>query len=96
MLILVSYDINTIDIGGQKRLRDVAKMCLDYGQRVQFSVFECEVDPTQWIFLKDKLLNIVNLKKDSIRFYLLGSNWQRKIEHYGSKKPTDLHGTLII
>nr|BAV59385.1 CRISPR-associated protein cas2 [Candidatus Endomicrobium trichonymphae] len=96
MLVLISYDISTVDAGGQKRLRRISKACLDYGQRVQFSVFECEVDPTQWVFLKDKLLNIVDLEKDSIRFYMLGSDWKRKIEHYGCKKPVDLHGTLII
>ena len=96
MMILISYDINTVESGGQRRLRNVSKACLDYGQRVQLSVFECEVDPTQWLFLKDKLLNIVNLEKDSIRFYMLGSNWERRIEHYGIKEPVDLHGTLII
>jgi CRISPR-associated protein Cas2 len=96
MLVLISYDINTIDVGGQKRLRNVSKMCLDYGQRVQFSVFECEVDPSQWVFLKSQLLNIINSQKDSIRFYMLGSNWKRRIEHYGCKEPVDLHGTLII
>jgi CRISPR-associated protein Cas2 len=96
MLVLISYDINSSENGGQKRLRNVSKTCLDYGQRVQFSVFECEVDPTQWVFLKNKLLEIIDLEKDSIRFYLLGSNWKRMIEHYGSKKPVDLHETLII
>lgn len=96
MLILISYDINTTESGGARRLRNVSKACLDYGQRVQFSVFECEVDPTQWVFLKDKLLKIVDLQKDSIRFYMLGSNWKRKIEHYGAKEPVDLHGSLVI
>ncbi len=96
MLILISYDINTTETSGARRLRNVSKACLDYGQRVQYSVFECEVDPAQWVFLKDKLLKIVDLEKDSIRFYMLGSNWKRKIEHYGSKKPVDLHGSLII
>lgn len=96
MLVLISYDINTTETGGARRLRNVSKACLDYGQRVQYSVFECEVDPGQWVFLKDKLLKIVDLEKDSIRFYMLGSNWKRKIEHYGSKKPVDLHGSLII
>jgi CRISPR-associated protein Cas2 len=95
MLVLVSYDISVSE-GGQKRLRHVSKTCLDYGQRVQFSVFECEVDPTQWLFFKNKLLEIIDLKKDSLRFYLLGSNWKRRIEHYGSKKPVDFDGTLII
>ncbi len=96
MLVLISYDINTTESGGQRRLRNVSKACLDYGQRVQLSVFECEVDPTQWVFLKDKLLKIIDLKKDSIRFYMLGSNWKRRIEHYGTNEPVDLHGALII
>nr|BAV59353.1 CRISPR-associated protein cas2 [Candidatus Endomicrobium sp. MdMp-027] len=96
MLVLISYDINTVDKGGARRLRNVSKTCLDYGQRVQFSVFECEVDPSQWIFLKDKLLDIIDSKKDSIRFYILGSNWKGKIEHYGCKEPVDLHSTLIV
>ncbi|MDR0571606.1 MAG: CRISPR-associated endonuclease Cas2 [Rickettsiales bacterium] len=96
MMVLISYDIKTGDIGGQKRLRHISKACLDYGQRVQFSVFECEVDPAQWMFLKGKLLKIIDFKKDSLRFYMLGSNWMRKIEHYGVKEPVDLHGTLII
>jgi CRISPR-associated protein Cas2 len=96
MMVLISYDINTMNKGGKKRLRHVSKACLDYGQRVQFSVFECEVDPTQWVFLKNKLLEIINTKEDSLRFYLLGSNWGRKIEHHGTKEPVDMHGTLII
>ncbi|MDR2191888.1 MAG: CRISPR-associated endonuclease Cas2 [Endomicrobium sp.] len=96
MLVLISYDINVSAAGGQRRLRNVSKVCLDYGQRVQFSVFECEVDPAQWVFLKDKLLKIIDLKKDSVRFYMLGSNWERKIEHFGAKEPVDFHGTLVI
>ena len=96
MLVLISYDINTTESSGARRLRTVSKICLDYGQRVQFSVFECEVDPMQWVFLKDKLLKIIDMRKDSVRFYMLGSNWERKIEHFGVKKPIDLHGSLII
>ncbi|MDR1721236.1 MAG: CRISPR-associated endonuclease Cas2 [Endomicrobium sp.] len=96
MLVLVSYDINTVDSEGTRRLRNVSKICLDYGQRVQFSVFVCEVDPTQWVFLKDKLLSNIDFKRDSIRFYMLGSNWKGKIEHYGCKEPLDLHSTLIV
>jgi CRISPR-associated protein Cas2 len=96
MLVLISYDINTTELSGQRRLRNISKACLDYGQRVQLSVFECEVDPAQWMFLKNKLLKIADLKKDSIRFYMLGSNWERKIEHFGIKEPLNLHGSLII
>jgi CRISPR-associated protein Cas2 len=96
MMVLISYDIKTDDSKGQKRLRHISKACLDYGQRVQFSVFECEVDPAQWIFLKNKLLNIIEAEKDSLRFYMMGSNWKHKVEHHGVKEPVDIHGTLVV
>jgi CRISPR-associated protein Cas2 len=96
MLILVSYDVMTSDVGGQRRLRRVAKACKDYGKRVQFSVFECEVDPAQWTVLKNKLLKEIDEEKDSLRFYYLGSNWERRIEHIGAKKPVDFNDTMII
>ena len=96
MMVLISYDINSSDSGGQKRLRNISKTCLDYGQRVQFSIFECEVDPTQWVFLKDKLLKLIDAKKDSLRFYLLGANWRRRVEHFGAKPAVDFNETLII
>lgn len=97
MLVLVSYDVKTSDDGGQRRLRRVAKICKDYGQRVQFSVFECIVDPAQWVVLKDKLIEMIDKEKDSLRFYFLGSNWRRRVEHVGAKEIVDLEkGSLII
>lgn len=96
MLVLVSYDIMTSDKGGAKRLRRVAKHCLNYGQRVQCSVFECDVDPAQWVCLKNHLIKEIDEKKDSLRFYYLGSNWKRKVEHIGNKESIDLDGPLII
>lgn len=96
MLILVTYDVNTIEPGGKARLRSVAKACRDYGQRVQFSVFEIEVDPAQWTKLKARLEAIIKPETDSLRYYYLGANWQRRIEHVGAKPAADLGGTLII
>lgn len=96
MLILVTYDVNTIEPGGKARLRSVARACRDYGQRVQFSVFEIEVDPAQWTKLKARLEAIIKPETDSLRYYYLGANWQRRIEHVGAKPATDLGGTLII
>ncbi|WP_237155135.1 CRISPR-associated endonuclease Cas2 [Oryzibacter oryziterrae] len=96
MLVLVTYDVNTIEDGGKGRLRRVAKACRDYGQRVQFSVFEIEVDPAQWVRLKAELESIIDPKHDSLRFYHLGANGQRKVEHVGAKPATDLGGTLIV
>ncbi len=95
MLVLVSYDVSVED-NGQKRLRRVAKACKDYGQRVQYSIFECLVDPTQWAFLRQRLIDEINPEKDSLRFYFLGSNWKRKVEHIGAKKALDMEGVLII
>jgi CRISPR-associated protein Cas2 len=96
MLVLITYDISDMENGGAKRLRHVAKICQDYGQRVQFSVFECEVDSTLWIKVKSKLIKSINKDKDSLRFYYLGNNWQRKVEHVGAKKSYDISGPLII
>lgn len=96
MLVLVSYDVMVTSDGGQKRLRRVAKECTNYGQRVQFSIFECNVDPAQWTMLKHKLTSIIDQDKDSLRFYYLGSNWRNKIEHVGAKEVVDLEGTLIV
>lgn len=96
MLVIVSYDMNVESIGGQKRLRRVAKSCKDYGQRVQFSVFECNVDPAQWTILKNKLIKEIDQEKDSLRFYFLGSNWKHKVEHIGAKKPVDFDEPMII
>lgn len=85
MLILITYDVNVTSSEGQRRLRHIAKICLDYGVRVQNSVFECEVDPAQFINLKAKLLKTFNPKEDSLRYYLLGKNGYKKIEHFGAK-----------
>jgi CRISPR-associated protein Cas2 len=96
MLVLVTYDVSTIEEGGKKRLRHVAKACRDYGQRVQFSVFEIEADPAIWTKLKARLESIIDPSHDSLRYYYLGANWQRRVEHVGAKPATDLGGPLII
>ncbi len=95
MLVLVSYDVS-ISENGQKRLRRVAKACKDYGQRVQYSIFECNVDPAQWATLRQRLIDEINADTDSLRFYFLGSNWKKRIEHVGAKKTVDLEGPLIL
>ncbi len=97
MLMLVTYDVSLITSQGQRRLRRIAKTCLDYGIRVQQSVFECEVDPAQWVALKNKLLTIYNAEEDSLRFYFLGKNGRNKVEHHGAKPAPDLSkDTLLI
>lgn len=96
MFVLVSYDVSTIDPAGQKRLRRVAKICKNYGQRVQFSVFECIVDPAQWTLLRQKLIDEIDQGTDSLRFYFLGSNWEHRVEHVGAKKGIDQQGPLIV
>jgi CRISPR-associated protein Cas2 len=96
MFVLISYDVATISAGGERRLRRVAKACKDYGQRVQFSVFECIVEPAQWAALKQRLIDEIEPTQDSLRFYYLGSNWQRRVEHVGAKPGIDQEGPLII
>lgn len=96
MLVIVSYDVKTSSEDGQKRLRRVAKVCLDYGQRVQNSVFECLVDQAQFTILKKRLLDEIEPDKDSLRFYFLGNNWHGRVEHIGAKPTIDLEGTLIV
>ncbi len=95
MLVLVTYDVSTATREGRKRLRRVAKTCLNFGQRVQNSVFECSVDPTQWTRLKLQLLAIHDPEEDSLRFYFLGRNWRPRVEHHGAKPSTDLEGPLL-
>jgi CRISPR-associated protein Cas2 len=95
MMVLVTYDVNTEDKAGQMRLRRVAKVCEDYGQRVQNSVFECLVDPAQWTELRKKLVELAKVETDSLRFYFLGANWQRRVEHVGAKASYDPQGPLI-
>ena len=96
MMVLISYDVETSTKGGKRRLNRVAKELKNYGVRVQYSVFECIVDPAQWTMLKRSLLDIIKEEKDSLRFYFLGSNWRRRIETAGIKKSVDTEGTLII
>lgn len=95
MLVLVTYDVSTATPEGRRRLRQSAKVCLDFGQRVQNSVFECEIDSTQWALMKGRLLQIYRPEEDSFRFYFLGRNWQHRVEHFGAKPSIDLGGPLI-
>ena len=96
MLVVVSYDVSTVQEDGQRRLRRVAKVCKDHGQRVQFSVFECVVDPARWVSFRDKLIKEINPETDSLRFYFLGANWKRRIEHVGAKKGYDVEDPLVV
>lgn len=86
MLVLIAYDVNTKDTAGSKRLRKVAKVCVNYGQRVQNSVFECLLSPKQLCIVKNQLLGIINIEKDSLRIYNLGNNYKTRIEVYGAKQ----------
>jgi len=95
MMVLITYDVNTTTVAGEKRLRRISKLCQNYGQRVQNSVFECLVDPNQMALLKNKLLDVMDKDKDSLRFYYIGSNWKPKIEHVGAKEGYDPEGVLI-
>ncbi len=95
MMVLVAYDVNTETPEGQSRLRHVAKACENRGQRVQNSVFECLVDPAQWVELKQRLIDIVDPEKDSLRFYYLGKNWKNRVEHVGAKPGYDPEGPLL-
>lgn len=96
MMVLITYDVNTTDSAGQKRLRKVAKKCVDYGQRVQNSVFECLLEPAQFVKLKSELEAIIDNDKDSLRYYMLGSNWKRRVEHVGAKESYDPEGTMVF
>ncbi|NLO21579.1 MAG: CRISPR-associated endonuclease Cas2 [Syntrophomonadaceae bacterium] len=96
MMVLITYDVSTSDYDGQKRLRKVAKKCVDYGQRVQNSVFECLLEPAQFVKLKNELAAIINPNQDSLRYYMLGSNWKRRVEHYGAKEGYDPEGPMVI
>ena len=86
MLVLITYDVNTVDAAGRRRLRQIAKQCVNYGQRVQNSVFECMLDAAQCKLLQAKLLSIMDYEKDSLRFYYLGKRYENKIEHFGAKQ----------
>ena len=96
MMVIICYDVSTLEPAGRRRLRRVAKICKDYGQRAQLSVFECEVDPAQWTFLRQKLIDVVNLEEDSLKFYFLGSNWKRRVEQLGIKKSYDPDDPMIV
>ncbi len=94
MMVLVTYDVSTMSAAGKRRLRTVAKACTGYGVRVQYSVFECQVDPAQWVALRARLVSEIDPEQDSLRFYLLGSTWERKVEHIGLNKGPDMKGLL--
>jgi CRISPR-associated protein Cas2 len=96
MLVLITYDVETINAAGRRRLRKVAKQCVNFGQRVQNSVFECLVDPAQFAELKHRLEDIVDIEKDSLRYYYLGNNWKNRIEHFGAKVTYDPEDTMIV
>jgi len=96
LLVLITYDVNTEDAAGRKRLRKVAKQCLNYGQRVQNSVFECVLDAAQYRLVQNKLLKIIDMQKDSLRFYQLGNNYQNKVEHFGAKPGYEAEGVLMV
>ena len=96
MLVLITYDVNTVTASGKKRLRQVAKQCVNYGRRVQNSVFECKISNHEMILLKEKLLEIIDEEKDSLRFYYLGKSYKTKIEHYGKDPGCNVDDTLIL
>ena len=96
MYVLVTYDVATSEAGGQRRLRRVAKICTQYGQRVQCSVFECLVDPSQYEMLKHDLSEIIDMKRDSLRFYNLGKHWKSRVEYVGAKPTYDPEGPLVL
>lgn len=96
MLVLITYDVSTESEGGKKRLRQVAKQCVNNGQRVQNSVFECLLDPAQFAGLKNRLEKIVNPETDSLRYYYLGKNWSNRVEHFGAKQTYNPEDVLIV
>jgi len=96
MMVLVSYDVMVSSPGGARRLRKISKACVNYGQRVQYSVFECVLDPAQWIALKNTLEKIIDKNTDSLRYYFLGTNYKRRIEHVGAKPAYDVDAPLIV
>lgn len=96
MLVLITYDVNTETPAGKKRLRKVAKQCVNYGQRVQNSVFECVVDAAKCKEIQYKLEAIIDKEKDSLRFYYLGNNYKHKVEHIGAKPSYDVEGVLLV
>ena len=95
-MVLITYDVNTEDAAGRRRLRQVAKQCVNHGQRVQNSVFECLLDPAQCRLLQNRLLSLIDTEKDSLRFYYLGNSYHAKIEHFGAKLSYDPEGVLMV
>ena len=96
MMVLITYDVETQSDSGKRRLRQVAKVCQNHGQRVQYSVFECLLDSAQWVKLRAKLLSTIDPASDSLRFYFLGANWQRRVEHAGAKPGYNPEGPFIL
>ena len=96
MMVIISYDVSTIDNAGKTRLRKVAKECQNHAQRVQNSVFEANLDYSQVLKLKDNLIKLIDPEKDSLRFYYLGNNWEHRVEHVGAKSTFNLEGVIII
>jgi len=96
MLVLVCYDVSTVTAEGRRRLKKVATACNAYGMRVQYSVFECDVDPGQWERLRSRLTKIIDPEEDSLLFYFLGSSWERKVEHVGRQRSPDMKGLLVL
>jgi len=96
MMVLITYDVSTISEDGKKRLRKVAKQCVNYGQRVQNSVFERLIDPAQFARLKHTLEAIIDKDSDSLRYYYLGNNWKRRVDHVGAKEAFDPEGAMIV
>ncbi|MDO4978283.1 MAG: CRISPR-associated endonuclease Cas2 [Eubacteriales bacterium] len=96
MMVLISYDVNTVNSSGKKRLRKVAKICQNHAQRVQYSVFEADLDYGTFLKVKAELIKVIDDKQDSLRFYYLGNNWHKKIEHIGAKETYDPEGVIII
>lgn len=96
MYLLLTYDVSTVTKAGQSRLRRIAKICLDYGQRVQNSVFECQLNPAQLVEFREKILSIIDKKTDSVRIYHLGRNWEQRIEHHGKNDDYNIDGPLVL
>lgn len=96
MMVLISYDVSTTSSAGRGRLRKVAKECQNHAQRVQNSVFEADLDYSSFLRLKDRLLKLIDPEQDSLRFYYLGNNWKKRVEHVGAKKTYDLEGVIIV
>ena len=96
MLVLITYDVSTLNKPGRRRLNRIAKTCESFGQRVQNSVFECIVDAAQWTRLRELLLKTYRKDEDSLRFYFLGNNWERRVEHHGTKETVNVEKDLLI